>query len=132
VFNVIPQQDLYDPWGRPGAGAPLIHVPTGQKFTRYSGSLQDKLVFDLIFFFFHFLLLILIIFGLLFCFQNHVGPLGFSGRQHTGNIEEQKRDLELEQRRRQQEEMEHRSNVNIKMKTHINKTNIFILIIRLK
>lgn len=54
MFNVIPQQDLYDPWGRPGAGAPLIHVPTGQKFTRYSGSLQDKLVFDLIFFFFPF------------------------------------------------------------------------------
>jgi hypothetical protein len=45
VFNIIPQQDLYDPWGRPGAGAPLIHAPTGQKFTRYSGSLQDKLVF---------------------------------------------------------------------------------------
>ena len=44
VFNIIPQQDLYDPWGRPGAGAPLIHAPTGQKFTRYSGSLQDKLV----------------------------------------------------------------------------------------
>jgi hypothetical protein len=45
VFNIIPQQDLYDPWGRPGAGAPLVHAPTGQKFTRYSGSLQDKLVF---------------------------------------------------------------------------------------
>ena len=45
VFNIIPQQDLYDPWGRPGAGAPLIHASTGQKFTRYSGSLQDKLVF---------------------------------------------------------------------------------------
>ena len=44
VFNIIPQQDLYDPWGRPGAGAPLIHQPTGQKFTRYSGSLQEKLV----------------------------------------------------------------------------------------
>jgi hypothetical protein len=44
VFNIIPQQDLYDPWGRPGAGAPLVHGPTGQKFTRYSGSLQDKLV----------------------------------------------------------------------------------------
>ena len=44
VFNSIPQHDLYDPWGRPGAGAPLIHAPTGQKFTRYSGSLQDKLV----------------------------------------------------------------------------------------
>ena len=44
MFNIIPQQDLYDPWGRPGAGAPLIHAPTGQKFTRYSGSLQDKLV----------------------------------------------------------------------------------------
>ena len=42
---MIPQQDLYDPWGRPGAGAPLIHTPTGQKFTRYSGSLQEKLVF---------------------------------------------------------------------------------------
>ncbi|CAF0781133.1 unnamed protein product [Rotaria sp. Silwood1] len=84
VFNTIPQQDLYDPWGRPGAGAPLIHAPTGQKFTRYSGSLQEKL--------------------------NHVGPLGFYGKQYTGNIEEQKRELELEQRRRQQEEMEHRSN----------------------
>ena len=45
MSNSIPQQDLYDPWGRPGAGAPLIHAPTGQKFTRYSGSLQDKLVF---------------------------------------------------------------------------------------
>ena len=44
MFNIIPQQDLYDPWGRPGAGAPLIHQPTGQKFTRYSGSLQEKLV----------------------------------------------------------------------------------------
>lgn len=44
VFNIIPQQDLYDPWGRPGGGAPLVHPPTGQKFTRYSGSLQDKLV----------------------------------------------------------------------------------------
>lgn len=44
VFNIIPQQDLYDPWGRPGAGAPLIHSSTGQKFTRYSGSLEDKLV----------------------------------------------------------------------------------------
>ena len=44
MFNSIPQHDLYDPWGRPGAGAPLIHAPTGQKFTRYSGSLQDKLV----------------------------------------------------------------------------------------
>ncbi|CAF0966951.1 unnamed protein product [Rotaria sordida] len=84
VFNTIPQQDLYDPWGRPGAGAPLIHTTTGQKFTRYSGSLQDKL--------------------------NHVGPLGFYGKQYTGNIDEQKRDLELEQKRRQQEEMEHRSN----------------------
>ncbi|CAF2489953.1 unnamed protein product [Rotaria sp. Silwood2] len=84
VFNTIPQQDLYDPWGRPGAGAPLIHAATGQKFTRYSGSLQDKL--------------------------NHVGPLGFYGKQYTGDIEEQKRELELEQRRRQQEEMEHRAN----------------------
>ncbi len=44
MFNIIPQQDLYDPWGRPGAGAPLVHPPTGQKFTRYSGSLDDKLV----------------------------------------------------------------------------------------
>ena len=44
VFNIIPQQDLYDPWGRPGGGAPLIHHPSGQKFTRYSGSLQEKLV----------------------------------------------------------------------------------------
>lgn len=44
VFNIIPQQDLYDPWGRPGGGAPLVHPPTGQKFTRYSGSLQEKLV----------------------------------------------------------------------------------------
>ena len=44
MFNIIPQQDLYDPWGRPGGGAPLIHQPTGQKFTRYSGSLQEKLV----------------------------------------------------------------------------------------
>lgn len=44
VFNIIPQQDLYDPWGRPGGGAPLVHHPTGQKFTRYSGSLQEKLV----------------------------------------------------------------------------------------
>ncbi|CAF1396260.1 unnamed protein product [Rotaria magnacalcarata] len=84
VFNAIPQQDLYDPWGRPGAGAPLIHSNTGQKFTRYSGSLQEKL--------------------------NHVGPLGFYGKQYSGNIEDQKRELELEQRRRQQEEMEHRSN----------------------
>ncbi|CAF1193894.1 unnamed protein product [Rotaria sordida] len=84
VFNIIPQQDLYDPWGRPGSGAPLIHQPTGQKFTRYSGSLQDKL--------------------------NAVGPLGFYRKQYAGNIDEQKRDLELEQRRRQQEDMEHRSN----------------------
>ncbi|CAF3661866.1 unnamed protein product [Rotaria sp. Silwood1] len=84
VFNIIPQQDLYDPWGRPGGGAPLIHQPTGQKFTRYSGSLQDKL--------------------------NSVGPLGFYRRQYVDNIDEQKRDLELEQRRRQQQEMEHRSN----------------------
>jgi len=84
VFNIIPQQDLYDPWGRPGGGAPLIHPPTGQKFTRYSGSLQDKL--------------------------NTVGPLGFGRRQFSENIEEQKRELELEQRRRQQEELEHRSN----------------------
>jgi hypothetical protein len=44
VSNAIPQYDLYDPWGRPGAGAPLVHAPTGQKFTRYSGSLEDKLV----------------------------------------------------------------------------------------
>ncbi len=44
VFNIIPQQDVYNPWGRPGAGAPLVYPPTGQKFTRYSGSLQDKLV----------------------------------------------------------------------------------------
>ncbi len=47
VFNIIPQQDLYDPWGRPGGGAPLVHPPTGQKFTRYSGSLQEKLVINL-------------------------------------------------------------------------------------
>ncbi len=53
--------------------------------------------------------------------KNHVGPLGFYGRQPSGNIEEQKRDLELEQRRRQQEEMEHRANVNIK----IEKNNLF-------
>ncbi|CAF3807178.1 unnamed protein product [Rotaria magnacalcarata] len=84
VFNIIPQQDLYDPWGRPGGGAPLIHPPTGQKFTRYSGSLQEKL--------------------------NKVGPLGFDRRHYSGNIDEQKRDLEVEHRRRQQEEMEHRSN----------------------
>ncbi|CAF3018673.1 unnamed protein product [Rotaria sp. Silwood2] len=84
VFNIIPQQDLYDPWGRPGGGAPLIHQPTGQKFTRYSGSLQDKL--------------------------NTTGPLGFHRRQYSGNIDEQKRDLEVEQRRRQHEQMEHRSN----------------------
>jgi hypothetical protein len=51
VFNVIPQQDMYDPWGRPGGGAPLIHQSTGQKYTRYSGSLQDKLVSFFIFIF---------------------------------------------------------------------------------
>lgn len=84
VFNIIPQQDLYDPWGRPGGGAPLVHQPTGQKFTRYSGSLQDKL--------------------------NSIGPLGFHRRNYNGRIDEQKRDLEAEQRRRQQEDMEHRSN----------------------
>lgn len=38
--------------------------------------------------------------------------MGFYRRQYSGNIEEQKRDLELEQQRRQQEEKEHRSNVN--------------------
>jgi len=84
VFNTIPQQDLYDPWGRPGGGAPLVHAPTGQKFTRYSGSLQDKL--------------------------NATGPLGFHRRQYTGDINEQKRELELEQRRRQQDDLEFRSN----------------------
>lgn len=83
VFNIIPQQDLYDPWGRPGGGAPLVHHPTGQKFTRYSGSLQDKL--------------------------NTTGPLGFHRRNYSGNIDEQKRALEQERQRRQQEEFEHRS-----------------------
>ena len=46
-----------------------------------------------------------------------MGPLGFYDKQHTGNLDEQKRDLELEQRRRQQEDMEHRANVNIKIHT---------------
>ena len=47
TFNSFPELELYHPWGRPGAGAPLIHAPTGQKYTRYSGSLQDKLVFSI-------------------------------------------------------------------------------------
>jgi hypothetical protein len=41
------------------------------------------------------------------------GPLGFYRRQYTGDINEQKRDLELEQQRRQQQQVELRSNVNI-------------------
>ena len=44
-----------------------------------------------------------------------MGPLGFGRRNYSENIDEQKRDLELEQRRRHQEDMEHRSNVNISL-----------------
>ncbi|UJR08592.1 hypothetical protein I4U23_012851 [Adineta vaga] len=84
VFNIIPQQNLYEPWGRPGAGAPLIHQETGQKFTRYAGTLEDKL--------------------------NTVGPLSFYREQYNGNIFDQKRDIEIEKTRRQQEKQERRLN----------------------
>ncbi|CAF0962744.1 unnamed protein product [Adineta steineri] len=86
AFNSIPQQDLYDPWGRPGAGAPLVHASTGQKFTRYSGSLQDK--------------------------QHRTGPLGYHQVQYIHHIEDQKRDAEPEQTRRQQEDIDRRSNTS--------------------
>ncbi|CAF1251326.1 unnamed protein product, partial [Didymodactylos carnosus] len=86
VFNIIPQQDMYNPWGKPGAGAPLIHSATGQKFTRYSGSLQEKL--------------------------SSREPLGFYRRAYPENIEEQKRDLELEQLRRREEDMIQKSNLS--------------------
>ncbi|CAF1297142.1 unnamed protein product [Adineta ricciae] len=84
VFNIIPQQNLYEPWGRPGAGAPLIHQQTGQKFTRYAGSLEDKL--------------------------NTVGPLSLYRDQYHGNILDQKHDMEVQKTRREQEKRERRLN----------------------
>ncbi|CAF1434184.1 unnamed protein product [Adineta ricciae] len=99
TFNSFPELELYHPWGRPGAGAPLIHAPTGQKYTRYSGSLQDKL--------------------------HRTGPLGYHQNQYIYNIEDQKRDLELEQKRRQQQELDHRTNTGntVEWISQLNKTN---------
>ena len=36
--------DTYDPWGKPGAGAPLIDKNTGHKFTKYSGQLWSDTI----------------------------------------------------------------------------------------
>ena len=103
VFNIIPQQNLYEPWGRPGAGAPLIHQETGQKFTRYAGSLEDKLVSFSINSIFKYINIS--------TSQNIVGPLGFYRRQYSGNINDQKHDAEIQHQRRQQERTERRLNV---------------------
>ncbi|CAF4456899.1 unnamed protein product, partial [Adineta steineri] len=85
VFNLIPQQNLYEPWGRPGAGAPLVHQHTGQKFTRYAGSLEEKL--------------------------NTVGPLSlYRNQYYSESIDEQKRDAQIQQKRREEELMERRLN----------------------
>lgn len=43
AFNVVYQPDIYNPWGKPGGGAPKLNNNTGQLQTKIVGTLQWNL-----------------------------------------------------------------------------------------
>lgn len=43
AFNVVYQPDVYNPWGKPGGGAPKLNNNTGQLQTKIVGTLQWNL-----------------------------------------------------------------------------------------
>lgn len=43
AFNVVYQSDIYNPWGKPGGGAPKLNNNTGQLQTKIAGTLQWNL-----------------------------------------------------------------------------------------
>ena len=107
----------YDPWGKPGGGAPMIDPETGKKFTKISGQLK----YDTI--------------GLSPSARQRYKEVAM--KQQILSLEEQKQEIELEQQRRKQEEANIRGRAGDvatwiqdiegsrwPLRTHLNHTNV--------
>lgn len=107
----------YDPWGKPGGGAPMIDPSTGKKYTRIAGQLH----YDAI--------------GLTPSARRKLDEENTYRRQLA--IDEQKREMEFEQMRRKHSEEMHKARAGDvatwiqdiegarwPLKTHLNHTNV--------
>lgn len=112
-----PGGNFYDPWGKPGGGAPMIDPDTGKKYTKISGQLH----YDTL--------------GLSPSARQRYKETAI--RQQMLNLEEQKQEIELEQQRRKQEEANVRGRAGDvatwiqdiegsrwPLRTHLNHTNV--------
>ena len=43
VYNIVTETDAYNPWGKPGGGAPKLNGNTGMLTTKIAGSLKWNL-----------------------------------------------------------------------------------------